>query len=82
MSGRNKQESSPLKTGADLATHIAAIFSNPETPEILHNAVVDAVNELALDAQINLDHPEVLRVALPLILERLSKRAKKGARAR
>lgn len=53
----------------ELADHISAIFSNPETPDEIYNALVGELIELTDSAQANIRTPEVLRVVLPIALE-------------
>ncbi len=54
----------------------AAILANPETPTDLYNALVDGIFDLATDTKIGLNHPDVPRVALPLILQEIAKGAR------
>ena len=58
---------------ATLADHMAAIISNPDTPKAIKDALIDSLNELSFETQITHNTPEVLRVALPLMLERLQR---------
>ncbi len=53
-----------------LADHIAAVMCDPRTPANLHNAMLDALDELRDDTR-SRGTPEVLRAELPLVLEKL-----------
>jgi hypothetical protein len=55
-----------------LADHIAAILEDAHTPRALRDALWDQINELSDETQVSHITPEVLRVALPLMLDKLS----------
>jgi hypothetical protein len=57
---------------SELAEHITAILSHPDVPTDLYNAVAESVNDLAGQANLTFHTPEILRVAIPLILDRLN----------
>lgn len=50
---------------ADLADHIAAVLTHPDTPSRVYNALSEAVSDLASKDDV-LNRPEVIRVALTL----------------
>ncbi len=56
-----------------ITEHVVAILRDPDTPAYLHNSLLDAVNEFALDAKVGLETPEVARVALPLMFQKIRK---------
>jgi len=55
-------------TPEQLTAHIAAIIENPDTPVGLYNDLHDSIVDLADEHKVNLFHPDLLRVAFPLLL--------------
>jgi hypothetical protein len=53
-----------------ITEHIAAIIADPATPVGIYNELTEAVLGLIDHHDTNVFHPDVLRVALPLALER------------
>lgn len=54
-----------------LADQLSALLCREELPEELYNPLAEALHDLASQARVTLLTPEVLRVALPIILDRL-----------
>lgn len=52
-----------------MARHVAGLLAGPDTPEDLRDAIEDYIVELENTTQVNVQTPEVVRVALPLMLE-------------
>ncbi len=65
-----------------LADHIAAVMTDPQTPANLHNAMMDALNELRDDAR-SREALEIWRAELPIMLAHFAskRRTKKEVRA-
>lgn len=60
------------KSTDDLAAHISAILNHPDTPVSLYNALAEELLDLSDRAMSNvIGSPEVLRVALPLLLAKM-----------
>ncbi|MDQ3819762.1 MAG: hypothetical protein M3362_19095 [Acidobacteriota bacterium] len=66
----------------EIADHISALLSNPATPAGIHNALMDALQDTAGEARVGIQTPEVLRVAMPLIIQRLNSTSSVGKRTR
>lgn len=50
----------------EIAEHVAAILADPDTPAELYNSISETVLGLADAHRVNIFHPDVLPVALPL----------------
>jgi hypothetical protein len=53
----------------DITEHVGRILADPDTPVDLHNAISETVLEIADEHRVNIFHPAVMSVALPLALE-------------
>ena len=56
----------------ELADNLSALLSNPTTPDGLREAIEEYIVNLSSETSISIVTPEVLKVALPLMLSKES----------
>jgi len=55
----------------EITAYILGILENPNTPTGLYNLIARGIDDLSEQTRVNLDTPELLKVALPLMFARL-----------
>lgn len=68
MANKAKQQTEQQARWQAFADALAGIIGDDDTPASIHNSLIDWINEVAWDTRINMDTPEVIRAAVPMML--------------